>query len=180
MDQKTQQMVVAGLVAVAAVLAITIGVIIYQGNNAVPAPSAVQPAATGGQVAPQGGGTQGQAPQADAPFDPKTATKVTKGMTPEQFVKAYYTACSKGDYANAYKMLPVATQQYYGDAAGFGNTIKGYGISGFEVKPATQKGDTVTIVGVQKAQGMDFAYTWTIVKGSDGTWIVKSREMGGQ
>lgn len=183
MDQKTQQMVVAGLTAVAAILAITIGVIVYQSNQSVPAPSTTQIPATGtGQTGATGGGTTGGTQggaATNAPFDAKTATKVPAGTTPEQFVKSYYEACSKGDFAGAYKMLPIATQQYYGDAAGFEKTLKGYGISGFDVKPAVAKGDEVSIVGVQKAQGMDFAYTWTLVK-VGGQWYVKSREMGGK
>jgi hypothetical protein len=181
MDQKTQQMVVAGLTAVAAILAITIGVIVYQSNQSVPAPTTSGTSTTTGQTGATGGttgGTQGGA-ATNAPFDAKTATKVPAGTTPEQFVKAYYQACSKGDFAAAYKMLPLGTQTYYGDAAGFEKTLKGYGISGFDVKPAVAKGDEVTIVGVQKAQGMDFAYTWTLVK-VGGQWYVKSREMGGK
>lgn len=49
-------------------------------------------------------------------------------------------------------MLPIATQQYYGDAAIFAST--------------------------QEAQGMSFPYTWTFVKNDAGSWVVKSREMG--
>jgi ketosteroid isomerase-like protein len=72
----------------------------------------------------------------------------------------------------------VATQQYYGDVASFGNTLKGYGITAFEVSPQVESGDEITVVGAQEAQGMAFPYTWVFAKGDDGSWLVKARQMG--
>ena len=84
-----------------------------------------------------------------------------------------------GSYDEAFVMLPTATQAYYGDSAGFANTLQGYGITGFSVDPPVEEGDTVVIVGHQEAQGMTFSYSWTLVKGDDGAWLVQSRDMAG-
>jgi hypothetical protein len=100
-------------------------------------------------------------------------------MTPEDFVTEYYELTMAGSYEDAYVMLPTATQAYYGDSAGFANTLQGYGITGYTVDPPTENGDTVVIVGHQDAQGMTFSYQWTLVKGDDGSWLVQSRDMAG-
>ena len=54
-------------------------------------------------------------------------------------MKAYYQACQDKKYAEAYKMLPTATQAYYGDAAGFQSTLEGYGVTGF-IGEAAERG----------------------------------------
>lgn len=185
--ESTQKQIVIGLVVIAALLAAIVGVLIWQNSsNNVPAPSA-NATDTGATTDPAStatsgtGGMPGGAPAAtDAEFDPATAPKVAGGQTPEAYVKAYYQACQDGKYADAYKMLPTATQVYYQNEAGFETTLKGYGITGFSVQPQAEKGDTITVVGAQSAQGMEFPYTWTFVKGDGGAWLVKSRAMGGQ
>ena len=165
------------LVVVAALLAVIIGIIVWQ-NNRIPDPT---PGAVSSTADPAAGGTQNPAtPAAGGEFDPATAPKVPADQTPEQYVQAYYELCSEGKYAEAYPMLPTATQAYYVDSAGFEQTLTGYGISGFTVQPQAEVDEsTIAVVGVQQAQGMDFPYTWTFVKGDDGTWMCAQRAMGG-
>lgn len=181
-----QNQIVYALVAVAVILAGVVGYMVWGNSGEVPAPTAdaanntppsgTQPSSTGTSTGMPPASTGGQ----DKPFDPAAAPKVPSGETPEQYVNRYYKSCSDGKYADAYAMLPVATQQYYGDAAAFQTTLEGYGVSGYEVSPQVEAGDQITVVGTQAAQGMSFPYTWTFAKGDDGSWLVKSRDMGGQ
>lgn len=184
MQNTNQQTIVIGLVVVAALLAGIVGVLIWQQSTAIPSPTVQTGAPTGQQMPPQGSsGAMGQqlgtnpGGEQAAPFDAKTATKIPKGTEPDAYVKAYYEACQKGEFDKAFKMLP-AENQAAQTAEDFAAQMKGYGIAGYEI--ASSKGDDkeVKVVGVMKAQGMDFPYTWTIVKGDDGTWLVKSRKMG--
>lgn len=180
-----QQTIVIALVVIAVLLAGIVGVLVWQSSqaNSIPQPSATQPttpdAGTAAQPPAGMGGATGGATGASADYDPKTAPKVPAGTEPEEYVKKYYELCSKGSYEEAFKMLPTGTQAYYGTADQFKSTLEGYGITGFDVKPGASTDKEVKVIGVQQAQGMDFAYTWTIVKDGD-TWLVKSREMGGQ
>lgn len=181
--ETTQKQIVIGLVVIAALLAAIVGVLIWQNSsNAIPAPSAnaadTSGAATTADPAAPTGDPNAPAPAAE--FDPATAPKVASDQTPEEYVKTYYQACQDGKFADAYKMLPTATQAYYQNEAGFESTIKGYGITGFTVQPQAEAGENITVVGAQEAQGMEFPYTWTFVKGADGSWLVQSRAMGGQ
>jgi hypothetical protein len=166
------------LLAVAAVLlAAIIGIIIWQ-NSGSSSPSAVAPTSapdTAAVTPPTGMGAQ--AP--DVEFDPATAPAVPEGQAPLEYLTAYYEACGSGDYEAAYGMLPVASQQYYGDATSFEQTLQSYGITDFSVDEPVESGDTVSIVGWQVAQGMTFGYEWTFVKAEDGTWRVASRTMAG-
>lgn len=189
--QNNQQTLVIGLAVIAALLAAIVGVIIWQQSTAIPSPTttgaATPPAGTQSmppQTAPNGMGGQnlgtggsGDAAAAPTAFDPKTATKVPKGTEPEAFVKAYYAACEKGDFAKAYEMLP-ADAKAGQDVAAFTSQMKSYGISATKIASATGDDKEMQIVGVMTAQGMEFPYTWTLVKGTDGTWLVKSRTMG--
>jgi hypothetical protein len=183
--KNNQQTVVIALVVIAALLVAIVGVLVVQGQSAnIPAISNNQGAPAGGDPAAGGmpGGAPGGMPGGGVPsveFDPATATKVPAGVEPEAFIRDYYAACSEKKYEDAFTMLPLATQQYYGDAAQFEATLESYGISGFEVKSASGSDTEVQVVGVQQAQGMSFAYTWTLVKEGD-DWFVKSREMGGE
>lgn len=180
--ESTQKQIVIGLVVIAALLAAIVGVLIWQNNsNNVPAPTTTGTetgAATDTSGTTMPGANTGTQPAAE--FDPKTAPKVGADQTPEAYVKAYYQACQDGKFADAYKMLPTATQAYYQNEAGFESTLKGYGITGFTVQPQKESGDTITVVGAQQAQGMEFPYTWTFVKGDGDAWLVKSRNMGAQ
>lgn len=179
--ESTQKQIVIGLAVIAVLLAAIVGVLLWK-SNSVPAPTvsgngSTDTGANSSSTMPQ---TSTSATAAAAAFDPKTAPKVPSGQTPEQYVKAYYQACQDGDYAKAYKMLPTATQSYYGDETQFASTIKSYAVSEFSVSPQKTVGDKITVVGAQTAQGMQFPYTWSFVKGSDGTWLVESRTMGAQ
>lgn len=175
----TQKQIVIGLVAVAVLLAAIVGVLIWQ-NSKTDVPS---PTATGTETTPPAGmppstTTSGTAPAAN--FDPATAPKVPAAQTPEEYVKTYYQACQDKKYAEAFKMLPTATQAYYGDEAGFQSTLEGYGVTGFTVQPQKDANGAITVVGAQAAQGMEFPYTWKFVKGDGGEWLCESRTMGAQ
>lgn len=179
-----QNKIVYALVAVAVILAGVVGYMVWGGSSEVPAPTATAENTNPTNTTPSTNGTSTGMPPANTgsqtAFDPASAPKVPADETPEEYVRRYYQSCADGDFATAYTMLPVATQQYYGDAAAFQQTLEGYEISGFEVSPQVESGDQVTVVGTQSAQGMPFPYTWTFVKGEDGSWLCKSREMGGQ
>jgi len=177
----TQKQLVIGLAVVAALLAAIIGLLVWQNASGVPAPTS-----NAGAVADTSGGdTSGQMPPANTgssaggEFDPATAPTVPAEETCESYVNRYYELCQEGDYATAYTMLPTATQAYYGDAAGFEQTLTGYAISGFSVQPQVEGDGQISVVGIQQAQGMDFPYTWVFVQGENGEWLVKAREMGG-
>lgn len=164
------------LIAIAVVLvAAVVGIIVWQNSQA--SRTAVAPVQTSGMPVQQPAAMGGQAPEVE--FDPATAPAVPQGQTPLEYLQSYYKACEANDYATAFKMLPVASQKYYVDAAGFEETLRNYGISEFSVDEPVENGDTVSIIGWQVAQGMTFGYEWTFVKADDGTWRVKSRTMAG-
>jgi hypothetical protein len=175
------------LVVIAALLAAIIGILVWQNNNsstpqassqaATTDPAAAGAAASGDAAA--GGTATGVQPAGGEEFDPATAPVVPADQTPEQYVNEYYELSQEGEFDTAYQMLPTATQAYYGDSSGFASTLQGYGITGFTVEPQGEAEGKITVVGVQDAQGMQFAYTWTFVQGEDGTWLVESREMAG-
>ncbi len=181
-QSNNNQMMVYALVAIAVLLAAIVGFMIYNNmSNKVPSPT-VSGSTSG---APTGSSTSGSSatPQMPAastagPFDPKTATKLPAGMTPDQALKAYNEAVLAGKFADAYKLLPLDKQQSYGDSNQYGQQVKAYGITSYKVgTPTTQGGDTV-IVGEQVTPQMPISYTWTYTKVGD-TWYVKSRVMGG-
>lgn len=170
-----QKQITILLAAAAVLLAAVIGILVWQNSNSSPSAS-VAPVSTDPAVqAPAGMGAQ----VPDVDFDPATAPAVPEGQTPLEYLTGYYEACATKEYETAYSLLPVASQQYYGDAASFEQTLEGYGISDFSVDEPVESGDTVSIVGWQVAQGMTFGYEWTFVKADDGTWRVKSRTMAG-
>ena len=181
-----QQMIVIALVVIAVLLPAIVGVVIWQQAKTattLPSPTSTgaAPAAGGAAAnAPAGmGGATGGAPAAAAgPFDAKTATKVTSGKTPEQFLQAYGDAILANKYAEAYKMLPLDKQQSYGDAAAYEAQVKAYGITKFNTGKATTEGDNMTIVSEQVTPQMPITYTWAFKK-VGGQWYVESRTMGG-
>ena len=190
MSEKTEsnpnQMIVIGLVVVAVLLAAIVGILIYQQSQAVPAPTAAAPVTTpdqGGQTgAPAGMGGAGQqmpSQTQQTEFDPKTATKVPAGSTPEAMVKAYLAAVVAGKFDEAYKMLPVDTQKNYGDVNAYSQQVKAYGITSGETGKPVENGDTVTVVATQVTPQMPISYTWTFKKVGD-QWYAASRAMGGQ
>ena len=182
-QSNNQQMIVIALVVIAVLLAAIVGVVIWQQSKAastIPSPTTsgtTPPAATGG--APAGmGGAAGGAAAAAGPFDAKTATKVTAGKTPEEFLKTYGDDILANKYAEAYKMLPLDKQQSYGDAAAYEAQVKAYGITKFNMGKAVTDGDKVTIVSEQVTPQMPITYTWEFKKVGD-QWYVVSRTMGG-
>ncbi len=183
-QSNNQQMIVIALVVIAVLLAAIVGVVIWQQSKAastLPTPTATQaPAATGGQAgAPAGmGGAAGAPAAAPGPFDAKTATKVSSGKTPEEFLKTYGDDILANKYAEAYKMLPLDKQQSYGDAAAYEAQVKAYGITKFNMGKPVTDGDNVTIVSEQVTPQMPITYTWTFKK-VGGQWYVVSRTMGG-
>ena len=181
-----QQTIVIALVVIAVLLAAIVGVVIWQANEA--ANTLPSPTATNGAVVPSAAGT-GTAPSSSevvkpatsggaGSFDTKTATKVPKGMSPEEMLKAYGEAILGNKYADAYKMLPLDKQQSYGDSAAYEAQVKGYGITKFNMGKPVVDGDAVTIVSEQVTPQMPITYTWSFKKVGS-TWYVESRTMGG-
>lgn len=173
-QKSNQQIIVIGLVVIAALLAAIVGVIVYQQSkvNSVPAPTTPTLSTTTGQSSGMG------STAAETPFDPKTATKVPEGMDPLAFVKAYHEDVAKGKWAEAYKMLPIDKQKSYGDAKAYEEQVKAYGITSYKLgKPATN-GDTVQIAAEQVTPQMPVTYTW-VFKKVGGQWYCASRQMGG-
>lgn len=115
---------------------------------------------------------------AAAPFDPKTATAVADGMTPEEHVKKYFDAVVAADYTTAFKLLPTAKQQEYGDEATFTSQLQGYGITGYTIDSSNEAGDEWTVQATATMAGGNFSYLWTFVKDGD-KWLVKSRTLPG-
>ena len=182
-----QQTIVIALVVIAVLLAAIVGVVIWQASeaaNTLPSPTPISgvvvPSAAGTDTAPSSSGQVVKPATTDAAgsFDAKTATKVPKGMSPEQMLKAYGDAILGNKYADAYKMLPLDKQQSYGDSAAYEAQVKGYGITGFNTGKPVADGDTVTIVSEQVTPQMPITYTWSFKK-VDGAWYVVSRTMGG-
>jgi hypothetical protein len=182
-QSNNQQMIVIALVVIAVLLAAIVGVVIWQQSKAastLPVPTATQaPAAGGAAQAPAGmGGAAGAPAAAPGPFDAKTATKVSSGKTPEEFLKTYGDDILANKYAEAYKMLPLDKQQSYGDAAAYEAQVKAYGITKFNMGKPVTDGDNVTIVSEQVTPQMPITYTWAFKK-VGGQWYVVSRTMGG-
>jgi len=173
-NTNNNQTIVLALVVVAVLLAAIVGVLIYQQSKA--ATPVVPPAATTGTGGDQPPGNATQQPP--GPFDPKTATKVPKGSTPEAFVKAYNEALISGDFKKAYDMLPLDKKTSYGDATQYGDQVKGYGINGYKMGKPVEKGDIVSIAAVQENPSMPITYTWNFKKVGK-QWYVQSRVMGG-
>jgi hypothetical protein len=111
-------------------------------------------------------------------FDPKTATKLPAGMTPDVALKTYMEDITHSQFAGAYALLPLAQKQSYVSADQYASTVKGYGITGYRLGKSQQSGSDVQIVSEQDTPAMNITYTWVYTKvGND--WYVKSRTMGG-
>ncbi|MDZ4168433.1 MAG: hypothetical protein U1E26_02090 [Coriobacteriia bacterium] len=186
-QSSNQQTIVIGLVVIAALLAVIVGVLVYQQTqNAIPAPT-VQSAPTGAagdaagqQMPPTGmGGAAMGGSAAPAEFDPKTATAVPEGTEPEAFVEGYYKACEDGDWTGAFDALPVDKKAGNSPDA-LKEQVSGYGIKGFKITGATTEGDK-SIVKVEQVTGQygTFENTWTFVKGDKGVWLVESKAVTG-
>ncbi len=172
----SQQTLVIGLAIVAALLAGIIGVLIYQQNTAVPAPTVSEQPAT---TPAASGGTAGQSAGEAAAFDPKQATQVPKGTEPEAYVKAYYQACQDGEWKKAFDMLP-ADKKVGNSPDALKEQVSGYGIKSFKMAGATAQGDKASVKAEQvTGQYGTFENTWTFVKGDNGAWLVQSKAVTG-
>lgn len=172
-----QQVIVYALVAIAVLLAAIVGFMIYsnmKSGSSVAGSSTTAPAdSAAADIASQMPST----PQPVA-FDPKTATKLPAGMTPEQALKAYNDDIMKKKYTEAYNLLPLAQKTSYGTADAYGSQVGQYGITGYKLGQPVTTGTDVSISAEQDTPQMNISYTWTYTKvGKD--WYVKSRTMGG-
>ncbi|MBA4370655.1 MAG: hypothetical protein C0418_03635 [Coriobacteriaceae bacterium] len=170
---------VIGLAAFAVLLVAVIGYQVWDSTRIPPVSISGAPATDPG-TAPGAAPAAAPAavPAADVAFDPKTATKVPAGQTPEQYLKGYHEAVVAKKFDVAYKMLPLAQQQSYGDATGYGEQVAAYGITSFELGKATVAGDETVIAATMQTPQMPIAYTWTFKK-VGGTLYCAARKMGG-
>lgn len=169
-----QQLIVYALIAIAVLLAVIVGFMIYQNVQGPQGVSTTTPPPTSNAT-----DIAKSMPSAAQPvaFDPKTATKLPAGMTPKQALTTYMDDVKTGKYAEAFELLPLAQKNSYGTADAYGQQLKAYGITGSKVgEPQTSGGD-VLIVTEQDTPAMNIGYTWTFTKVGS-TWYVKSRVMG--
>ncbi len=178
--QKTSQQTLAiGLGAIAVLLVVIIGMVIYFQSQATSIPNPTGEAQTGtgaasGEVTTPAGMGQATA----AAFDPKSATKVPKGTEPEAFVKAYYEACDKGDWEAAFELLPTVKKAGNSPEA-LKEQVSGYGIKNYKITSAKVEGDKATVlVDQETGQYGTFENTWTFVK-EGGVWLVESKAVTG-
>jgi hypothetical protein len=173
-----QSKVVIALAAVVVVLVgVIVGLVVLKKPATPSAPAASTSGTTAGGTTANGtSGMPGSTP-ANVPFDPKTATKVAAGKTPEDHVKAYFDAVVKGDFATAYNLLP-ADKKAAQDEAAFAEQLKGYGITSYKIDNVTEKDDETQVLATASMAGGSFQYLWTFVKdGND--WLLKSRTLPG-
>jgi hypothetical protein len=172
----SQQMIVYALIAIAVLLAVIVGMMVYKNMNSIPAPTASSTSAPDAAAA----NVAGQMPPTAEPvaFDAKTATKLPAGMTPEQALKKYTELLLAKKYEDAYQLLPLAQKNSYGSAAAYKAQVSQYGITSIRMGKPETSGTDVTIVTEQVTPQMPVTYTWTYTKvGKD--WYAKSRAMGG-
>lgn len=180
MDQSQQKYVVIGLAVVVLVLAGVIGYMVVSAQSQPEAASVGASSTNTGQTGTGAtGGTAAQgASQEPASFDPKTATKVPAGTTPEAFVKEYYEAVTKKDYATAFTHLP-ADKQAGSSAEALKQQLEGYGITGYEVTKATEQDGKFVVDADQITQSYGtFANSWVFVKNGN-VWVVQSKAVTG-
>lgn len=175
-ENSQQQTIVYALVAIAVLLMIIVGVMLYNNMNNVPAPTASS--TTAPDAAAQNIANQMPTQAQPVEFDEKTATKLPAGMTPEKALKTYMEDVLAKKWKEAYALLPLATKNSYGTADAYGQQVAAYGISGYALGKPQSVGTDVTIVSQQNTAQMNISYTWTFTKVKD-AWYVKSRAMGG-
>lgn len=147
---------------VAIIMVVLAGIAIFSGCNPAPKKDATKP---------NGSGLKTTGPM----------TFVTKGQTPEQYVKSYYKTLIAGNLDKAYKMQPGENQKkrtlkdYKSMHSGL--KIKGYKITKVEKKKTTQ----VITVTLTLEQFSGWKVLWTFVSHKKG-WIAASSasaQMGG-
>lgn len=175
-QKSNQQTLVIGLGVIAVLLAVIVGLVIYFQGQANSIPNPTGQATTDASAAATTPAGMGQTTA--AAFDPNSATKVPKGTEPEAYVKGYYEACDKGDWAAAFDALPTAKKAGNSPEA-LKEQVSGYGIKGFTVTSAKVEGDKATVVVDQETgQYGTFENTWTFVK-EGGEWLVESKAVTG-
>ena len=173
-----QQAITYALIAIAVLLALIVGFMVYQQTHSVPSPTVSgshRPRTTRPRTSRRRCRALRPRPCA---FDPKTATKLPAGMTPQQAMDAYSKDVTTQKYPDAYNLLPLAQKQSYGSASSYGSQISQYGITGFKTGKPTTSGSDTTIVQEEDTAQMNITYTWVFTK-SGNAWYVKSRTMGG-
>lgn len=175
--QPNQQTIVYALVAIAVLLAVIVGFMIYQGSQRIPSPTANSGVSASDSAAANISAQM--PPQAtEVEFDTKTATKLPDGMTPEKALKAYNEDIMAKKYDEAYALLPLAQQKSYGSAESYAAQISQYGITSYKIGKPDTKGSEVQIVSEQNTAQINVTYTWTYKKVGK-SWYVKSRDAGG-
>lgn len=179
-QKSNQQTLVIGLGAIAVLLAVIVGVVIYFQSQASSIPAPTAGAAAGSADAASAAATtpagMGQATAAE--FDTKTATKVPAGTEPEAYVKTYYEACDTGDWKAAFDALPTAKKAGNSPDA-LKEQVSGYGIKSYKITSAKVAGDKATVIVDQETgQYGTFENTWTFVK-DGGDWLVESKAVTG-
>ncbi len=166
--------VVALLAVVVVLLVVIIAIVVLQKPAT---PSVTDTSSTSSGTSSSSTGAMPSTPATDVPFDKATATKVAAGKTPEQHVKAYFEAVISGDYATAYKLLPLDKQTAQ-DEATFAEQLKGYGVQSYKIDDVKTTDTGAEITATATMAGGDFQYLWTFVKDGD-TWYLKSRTLPG-
>ena len=188
MEQSQQKYLVIGLAVVVIVLVGVIGYLVINSQNqqvaepaAAPitgAPAQTPPAGMGQAPAGMGQGATGGTGAAPADFDPAKATAVPKDSTPEAFVKDYYEAILKKDYASAFKLLP-ADKQAGSSADALKQQIEGYGVTAYTVTQAAEQDGKFIVNADQVTQSYGtFSNAWVFVKNGD-VWVLQSKAVTG-
>lgn len=164
------------LVGVAVLLALVVGLLMWQRSNALPGPDAAQPPSTSDAAGAAANSPQ-PTTQTAAPFDAKKATEVPSGKTPEEFLKTYYEAVKTKDWKTAYDCLP-SDKKAGQTLDDFGKQLEGYGITDYSIDKPTTSGDEMTIVAYQVTGFGSFGSEWTFAKDGD-KWLVKDKKMAG-
>lgn len=173
-----QQMIVYALVAIAVLLFVIVAYMIYNSSRQIPAPTASSGMSASDSAAANIAAQMPSSQTQPEEFDPKTATKLPAGMTPEKAVKAYNEDVMAKKYDEAYELLPLAQKKTYGSASAYASQINAYGITAYKIGKSQKDGDDVQIVSEQDTAQINVTYTWTYTKvGKD--WYAKSRIAGG-
>lgn len=173
------KMTVALLGVVAVLLAVIAGILIFKAPS-----SAVVATDTSATAADANGASANAAAQAPPGMtqttpvsDPAKATKVPGGQTPKAFVEAYFKAIMSKDFKAAYNMLP-ADKKASQTADQYGQTLAGYGFTGYTMGAEQDAGDKATVSATAKTGSGDFPYSFTFQK-YNGGWVLMARTLQG-
>ena len=172
-----QKPLIIGLAVVIILLAAIVGVLIFNSTKTDTTKTATTQSTDTGASSASTAMQQAMSNAAD--FDEKTATKLDKKTTPEEWVKAYYDACDKKDWETAYKHLPAAKKEAT-TAKALGEQLASYGISGYKIDSSKENssGDLEITVTQSTSSYGDFTSVWTFMP-KDGTYLVKGKAVAG-